>query len=470
MNETNEISGIFTRIFEDRYKGFDLDTSLFRLEEIISSNNSNATYRYVVIDNALNIAKKDIEFYVRIMNWTIKNSTICLSYFFMKSALQFIKKKYDGKVGTLLSDDDNSTWVQLFYNCIWVIVHNRLIGEVDISISKSVSAENVLIGKDSTSIVPIIYLEKNKVQILDLLHDKYVEILIDSEFEINDFDLCISISKMNHLYQYYTESNIDDIIKMVYSQDNVEQYLLETNLKPNRYDELLFEKYGFLFFPLIKNIIVNDGILSISNEGYGSLDNCKFYINYNGTSLFNKEIVIKNDDTYDIWIEDDLKSEIQNIDSNDKIDFCFLFQKFNRTYRFSISKEAWSIKEGLLKKWNGNMNTNYITNYGNMAVGNNVSVSNSMVTNVHLDSGQMQEFIIKLGAIIENIENLDIETKEKVKMKSKIEQALDETKKANADISSIKNLIRESGILIQNVSKIPVLVGVVTHIKTQLGL
>ena len=115
------------------------------------------------------------------------------------------------------------------------------------------------------------------------------------------------------------------------------------------------------------------------------------------------------------------------------------------------------------------MNTNYITNYGNMAVGNNVSVSNSMVTNVHLDSGQMQEFIIKLGAIIENIENLDIETKEKVKMKSKIEQALDETKKANADISSIKNLIRESGILIQNVSKIPVLVGVVTHIKTQLG-
>jgi len=276
MNETNEISGIFTRIFEDRYKGFDLDTSLFRLEEIISSNNSNATYRYVVIDNALNIAKKDIEFYVRIMNWTIKNSTICLSYFFMKSALQFIKKKYDGKVGTLLSDDDNSTWVQLFYNCIWVIVHNRLIGEVDISISKSVSAENVLIGKDSTSIVPIIYLEKNKVQILDLLHDKYVEILIDSEFEINDFDLCISISKMNHLYQYYTESNIDDIIKMVYSQDNVEQYLLETNLKPNRYDELLFEKYGFLFFPLIKNIIVNDGILSISNEGYGSLDNCKF--------------------------------------------------------------------------------------------------------------------------------------------------------------------------------------------------
>jgi len=200
------------------------------------------------------------------------------------------------------------------------------------------------------------------------------------------------------------------------------------------------------------------------------LGRSKFYINYNGTSLFNKEIVIKNDDTYDIWIEDDLKSEIQNIDSNDKIDFCFLFQKFNRTYRFSISKEAWSIKEGLLKKWNGNMNTNYITNYGNMAVGNNVSVSNSMVTNVHLDSGQMQEFIIKLGAIIENIENLDIETKEKVKMKSKIEQALDETKKANADISSIKNLIRESGILIQNVSKIPVLVGVVTHIKTQLGL
>ena len=93
MSETNEISSIFTRVLEDRYKGFDLDTSLFRLEEIISSNNSNAIYGHVVIDNALNIAKRDFEFYVRIMNWTIKNSTICLSYFFMKSALQLIKKK-----------------------------------------------------------------------------------------------------------------------------------------------------------------------------------------------------------------------------------------------------------------------------------------------------------------------------------------------------------------------------------------
>ena len=101
MNKTTEISSIFTSVLEDRYKGFDLCTSLFRLEEIISSNNSNDIYGYVVIDNALNIANRDFKFYVRIMNWTIENSTICLSYFFMKSALQLIQKKYDGKIGTL---------------------------------------------------------------------------------------------------------------------------------------------------------------------------------------------------------------------------------------------------------------------------------------------------------------------------------------------------------------------------------
>ena len=466
MKETNEISCIFTRILEDRYKGFELDTFLFRLEEIISSNNPNATYRSVVIDNALNIANRDFEFYVRIMNWTIKNSTICLSYFFMKSALQLIKKKYDGKVGTLLINDDDGTWVQLFYNCIWVIVNNRLIGEVDIS----VSSENVFIGKDSKSIVPVTYLEKDKIQILNLLHDKYVHILIDSKSEDNDIDLQNSISKLNRVYQYYTESKIDDMTEMVYSQDNVEQYLSENNLKPNRYDELLFEKHGFLFFPLITSIIVKDGKLSISNGGYGSLANCKFCINYNGKSIFNKEIEIKNDNIYDICIEDNLKNEIQNINSNDNIDFCFLFQKFNKTYRFSISKEAWSIKEGLSKKGDENMSINIENNYGNIAVGNHASISNSTGANIYLSHEEIQELIVKLGIIIENVDNLDIETSKKVQIKSKIEQALDETKKINADISLINNLIRESGILFLNVSKIPALVGAVIYTKTQLGL
>ena len=465
MNETNEISLIFTKILEERYKGFDLDSSLFRLESIISSNNSNAKYRQVVIDNVLNIAKRDFEFYVRIMNWTIQNSTICLSYFFMKSALKQIRKESDGNVDKLFSIGDNCLWTQLFYNCIRVIVNNRLIGEVDIS----VSAENILIGKESKSIVPTTYLEKNKVQILDLLHDKYVQILIDSESEPNDIELSNSISKLNRVYQYYTDFKIYDVIDMVYSQDNAEQYLLENNLKPNRYDELLFEKHGLLLFPLIKSIKVKDGKLSISNEGYGSLANCKFSINYNGKSIFNKEIEIKNDGTYDICIEDELKSEIQNIDSNDKIDFCFLFQKFNRTYRFSISKEVWDIKESLSKKGNGNMNTNYITNYGNMAVGNNASISNSTGVKIDLNNEEMQELIVKLGTIIENVDNLDIETSKKIQIKSKIEQALDETKKINADISLINNLIRESGILFLNVSQIPVLVGAVVYIKTLLG-
>ena len=341
-----------------------------------------------------------------------------------------------------------------------------MIGEVDISVSSG----NIFIGKDSKSIVPVTYLEKDKVQILNLLHDKYVRILINSESEHNDIDLRNSISKLNRVYQYYTDSKIDDITEMVYSQDNVEQYLSENNLKPNSYDELLFEKHGFLFFPLITSIIVKDGKLSISNEGYGSLANCKFCINYNGKSIFNKEIEIKNNNIYDICIEDNLKNEIQNIDSNDNIDFCFLFQKFNQTYRFSISKEAWSIKEGLSKKGDGNMSINIEKNYGNIAVGKHASISNSTGANIYLSNEEMQELIVKLGTIIENVDNLDIETSKKVQIKSKIEQALDETKKINADISLINNLIRESGILFLNVSKIPALVGAVIYAKTQLGL
>ena len=50
MSETNEISSLFTSVLEDRYEGFDLDSSLFRLEEIISSNDANTAYSQLVID------------------------------------------------------------------------------------------------------------------------------------------------------------------------------------------------------------------------------------------------------------------------------------------------------------------------------------------------------------------------------------------------------------------------------------
>ncbi|KKH45452.1 hypothetical protein [Methanosarcina sp. 1.H.A.2.2] len=96
MNEVDEISSIFNGILEGKYEGFYLDSSLFRLEEIISSN--KISYSYLVIDNALDIAERDFEFYTRIMNWTIKNSTIYLSYFFMKSALQLLNKKCNGRL------------------------------------------------------------------------------------------------------------------------------------------------------------------------------------------------------------------------------------------------------------------------------------------------------------------------------------------------------------------------------------
>lgn len=471
MDETEEILFIFNRILGDRYEGFDLDSYLFRLEEIISSNNSNVSFTNQVIDNAVNIAKRDFEFYVRIMNWTIKNSAICLSYLFMKSSLQLIKKEYGGKLITLLNNNGNSIWVQLYYNCIWIIVHNELIGEIDISISNSLSTGNIFIGKDSKSIVPVSYLGKEIIQILDLLRTKYIHALIYSEQELNENDLSISISKLNNVYQYYAEYNVCDISKMVYSQDNVELYLLENNLKPDCYDELFFEKFGYLFFPLLTDIIVKDGKISIFNEGYGSLANCKFYINYNDKLIFNKEIEIKNNDTFDIFIEDCLEKEILTINSNDKIDFCFLFYKFNRSYRFCISKEVWKVKEGLLKKENGNMNINTINNNGIMAIGDHASVSNSMATNnTYLNNGQMQELINELTTIIENVGNLDVESNEKIQIKSKVEQALDETKKINSDISLIRSFIQESGILIKNVSNIPVLLGAVTSIKTLLGI
>lgn len=469
MNEVDEILFIFSRIFKDRYEGLDLDSSLFRLEEIMSSNKLNISYRYLVIDNALEIAKKDLEFYTRIMNWTVKNSTICLSYLFMKSTLQLINKKYNGKLGILLSNN-NRTWTQLLFNCIRIIIQNELIEEVDISLSNTVLNGNIFIGKDSKSIIPITCLGKCKVQILDLLNDKYIETLVYSERELNTNDLFISISKLNQVYQYYNMFNVCDVTKMVYSQDNVEQYLLETNLKPNRYDELLFEKHGYLLFPLITDVTAKGGKLSIFNDGYGSLDDCIFCTNYSGKLIFNQKIEIKNNDSFDICIEDSYIREILNINSNDKIDFCFLFQKFKQTYRFHVSKEAWKVKEGLSKIGDRTMNINLYNNGGNMALGDHASVLHSTAAQINLDNKQMQELISKLSIVVANVEKLDVESNEKKQIRSKFEQALDATKKVNSDVSLIRNLIQESGILYKNVSTIPVLVEAVSFFKTLFGI
>ncbi|WP_156161341.1 hypothetical protein [Methanosarcina sp. 1.H.A.2.2] len=353
-----------------------------------------------------------------------------------------------------------------------IIIQNELIEEVDISISKPSPSGNIFLGRSPKSIIPIEYFGRHKVQILDLLHYKYRQILINSEQELSDNDLCLSISKLNQVYQYYTMFNICDITKMVYSQDNVEQYLLETNLKPNRYDELLNDKRGYLFFPLITKIAIRDGKISIFNDGYGSLDGCKFCINYNGKLIFNKMIGIKNNDVFDLYIEDFLRREFLNTNSNDKIDFYFLFIKFDRSYRFYVSKEAWEVKEGLSKIGSNTMNINNLNLYnnGNMALGDYASVSHSTAAQIHLDSAQTQELISKLSMVVANVENLDAESNEKSQIKGKFEQALDATKKINSDVSLIKNLILESGILYKNVSKIPALSEAVSYFKTLFGI
>ncbi|AKB25865.1 hypothetical protein MSMTP_2396 [Methanosarcina sp. MTP4] len=461
MTEIDEISCIFQRMLEDRYKGLALDDLALELDEIVSNNISNSDYRSLIIEKMSNVANKDIDFYVRLMNWTIENSTICLSYLFMKTTMKLIVKNYAGRV-----DELNSVWMRLFYNCVWIIVNNRLIEEVDLSTPTG----NIVVGKDLKSIVSITFIENYDVDILDLLEEKYTKLLIESEYEPDDIGSIIS--KLNRVYQHYTDFKIKDVVQMVYSNDNVERYLpYKTNLKPNNYDELLFEKYGYLFFPLITDVTIKDGKISFVNDGYGSLSNCNLFINYNDKCLFNKEVEIENYKTYHIYIEDDLEKEIQNISSNDKIDFYFIFKKFGGTYKFIVSKDIWILKEGLSKK--EDINVTYIgNNYGHVGnnYGNNSFVSNSTGTTIQLNSEHKNELIITLSKVIENVDDLDVETSEKVKIKNTIKRALDELEKVNSDISLVKNFIQESGILLQNVSKIPMLFGAVNYIKTQLGL
>ncbi|AFV22395.1 hypothetical protein Mpsy_0182 [Methanolobus psychrophilus R15] len=469
MNQLKEISDIFSHILENRYKGYDLEIPLFRLEEIISNNNFDYTCKSLTLDNVQTLATRDFEFFLRLMNWTIKNSTICLSYFFLESALRLIKKECDGKVILLLNNGDNNAWKQLFNNCLWIIIQNRLTDEVDISTFKVDSPANIFIGINSKLIIPIDFLGKNKVDILDLLNDKYMQSLLYQSSDLSNIELCLTISKLNSVYQCYTKSNICDIMNMTYTQDNSEHYLLEIILNPNRYDELIFEKYGYLFFPLIRNVVVEDGKIDLQNEGYGSLENCNFGIYYKNKSIFNREIDIKNGGHCNICIDDNLKSEILNIEANEKLDFCFEFHKFNQAYKFYIIRKVWLIKEGIHKKVGTSMNIQNINNYGNMAIGDHASVSHSKVTQINLNDEQKQELIGKLNTIIENVDNLDANANEKSQIKTKIKEALDETKKVNSNISLIGNLIQESGILLKNVAKTPVLIEALSYIRTLFG-
>lgn len=460
MNEINEISSAFDEIFENRYKGHAIDLALVKLEQTISEITLDTNERRLILEKIQSIARKDIEFYVRVMNWTIECSMICISYLFMKSALQLIQKQCDGKIDSLLSDNNN-IWAQIFFNAIRIIVKNELLKEVEISTSTG----NVVIGKETKSIVSIMSLKEYTVDVLHLLQKKYVQILIDSEFELSNSDLISNISNLNCVYKQYTESEICDIVGMVYSKEKLELYIsYESNLKPNDYDELLFEKYGYLFFPLVTDIAIENDKISILNEGYGSLDNCRFCIKHNNKCILDTEIEVENYKNYLIYIDDKLKNQIKDINSNELINFCIKFDKFNRTYEFTISKKMGVIKESISKQGTSNMNIQ-INQLNNAAF-----ISDSSNFNITFDSEQKQELINNLETIIKNVDSLNVEDDDKAKVKSKIEQAIGETRKINANIAFIKELVQESGILLKNVSSIPLLYQAVSYLKVHLGV
>jgi hypothetical protein len=383
----------------------------------------------------------------------------------MKTTLELINKKYEGDINRLLNIEMDSYWVKLYQNCIQIIIDNRLINELDVSTNG-----NIIVGNTSKIIVPIELLNDWDIDVLDLLREKYESKLTQDCLGIMDSKR--TIQKLNMVYQYCTFFKIYDILKFVEATDSCQEFSCEENPEINNHDELIYQKHGVLFFPFIEDVDINKNKISITNKGYGTLSNCNLYISNNVDNIFSKNIEIEKSQTAHVYMDSEFEGKIQNISSNDVIQFTFLYFKFGNEHKFVISKKAGVLKEELIKMGGDNVTKIYkncgmvfdsCTDLGD----NNTFISNSPGTTININRELITNDILK---VIDNLDNLDIEDSEKTKMKSYLSQAVSELEKTNGNIDLIKSLIKQSGILLLDTSKLPVLFSTLNNIREYLNL
>lgn len=440
MTRNDKFENIFSMLYETRYKGSNIGNLLSDLDKIIAINQSSQKNlpNEIIVKELLKISKYDIEFYTRSMNYSIRKSLTCLEYYFMKCSFLILYNRYDGRLVSFAEETNpfcRNIYGTIYENTIEMILDGEYQEEIDISEASG----KIYIGRDPRSYVSDVLLGNYMANILDLLNKKYSKELTETYNCLDGNELLSLVKKLNRVYQKMNEFKLKPVLELPYSSKTSEDlFPKEEELKEDEYDELLFEEYNILFFPLINDVRIADYKISVFNEGYGCLRNCTLFILYQDLIIASKKIEISHDKSSDFYLNEKIRGIIQKEDPNNTVDFKFVFHKFGKEYELIFSNQIGKMRETLKESIGDNVSIHIEHIAGDSIFVNGPNNGNIIQIK---DKEKLSKYYNEL---LKNIDNFKIKGDEKENVRNKIHNALEEVEKFNSDISIARKLTQQA--------------------------
>lgn len=435
----SDFKDFFQKLANKAYTGSDLKTVLVTANSLLASNFGDSNLKNQLFISSIILAKKDIELYIRIMNSCIENSLYCLNYLFLHSSIFLIDEKYAGDVSLFYKNHP-----RIFCNLILIILKNEILDEVDILDS----CDPVLVfGKDPRINVPYKMLTQFEDKIFEILNKKYIQKLVDNEYDLESDDLVNYIMKLEVVYTIFGKSILFTSDNYCYSKINSQSHF-QKSFSPLEYDQKMYDERGVLLFPRISEINIIDNKVIISNNGFGNLCNCTFTIVHqeNRELMYKDNLGILSRNNYPAYI-DTIKKKLLDLPGSHHLEFRFDFNKFDRKYFFLFIKRIGPITDELKKS--GDFSVSYYNiehNSGNIAI-NSKDVKQGIV---YTDIQKLRDSLNELADILEES---DIEIPIKEEVKNNINEGLKETYNEKMNFSKILQVSNNLIKLIDPVSK-----------------
>lgn len=386
--ELKNITKLFDYLIENSYQNRDISSKLNELDDYLD-NNPQVTD--CTRHNIQNLYKTDSELYLRFMKYSIEKSLYNLEMIFLIDIILHSKCFRD--------ISESITCRRIFENTVRILLNCKPKEYIDISLS----SDKFKVGIDHTISINHECLQKTElIGLLNILKDKYADVLIRNIENIDENEIDLYIRKLNKTHDYLKSCSppFSLLSKLNYSEKNAELLFYDSDINPYEYDAKMYNIFNILLLPHVTEIIVLSDKLTFTNEGHGILNDGILAISYHGKQLgeWNLEEV-KAEGQGTVYL--DMGDVINHCALNSTVSFKIKFRKFNKTYtlifQYSVGKLIEKIKDE-----SGEPMTIYNIN-GNHA---NVNVGGTNV--IQSQSGSINEQLLKLIQLLK--ENREYET------------------------------------------------------------
>lgn len=435
----SDFKDFFQKLANKAYTGSDRKTVLINANSLLASNIGDYNSKNELCVSSIHLAEADIELYIRIMNSCIENSLYCLNYMFVRSSIYLINEKFAGDVYSL-----NSNYQQIFRNVTKIILDNKILDQIDVVDSCDTV---IILGKVPRVYAPYKLLPQFEDKIFEILNKKYIQKLIENEYDLESNELINHIRKLDLVYTNFGKCISFSCDNYCYSEFNNEKYF-QNRLSPSQYDEKIYDDFGILLFPQISEIDVTGNKVIINNDGFGNLDNCTFTILHQEKEEkmleINLKIHYRNNET--VYIDSPIKKRLIGLPGNEHLEFRFDFTKFNRKYFFSVIKKIGPINDELNKEGDYIVKYDFSHNSGNFAY-------NSSNVSQRIEKNEIQKLRESYKELAELIDESDMEASKKEEVETNIKEIQDEISKENWNPSKIVKLTDNLVKLVGPISK-----------------